>query len=69
MATQLQVTVGEKVRAMREKRGWTQAEFARKLKMHQPDLCDLEKGRHSPKLETIEKIADAFEVGVKSLLP
>ncbi len=68
MASELQVTFGEAVRARRLALGWTQAELARRLKVHQSDLCDLEKGRHAPTLETVEKIAGVLGISAKRLL-
>ena len=68
MPSDLQVTFGERVRSRREKLGWSQAKLAAELEMHQPDVCDLEKGRHAPTLETVEKIAKALGVKAKSLL-
>lgn len=68
MSSQLQVTFGDCVRDRRLALGITQAELAEKLKMHAPDVCDLEKGRHAPTLETVEKIAKALRVSPASLL-
>ncbi len=36
--------------------------------MRQPDLCDLEKGRHAPLLSTIEKLAKSLDISAASLL-
>jgi transcriptional regulator with XRE-family HTH domain len=68
MASELQIVFGQRVRAERERVGLTQAELAKKLDIHQSDLCDIEKGRHSPKLETVEKIAKALEIPAVALL-
>ena len=68
MASELQVTFGERVRARREKLGWSQVTLAEKLDMHQPDVCDLEKGRHAPTLETVERVAKVLGVSAKSLI-
>ena len=68
MTSTLQVTFGERVRQRRIALGWTQAELAARLDMHQPDLCDLEKGRHAPTLETVEKLAAALDVTPDTLV-
>lgn len=68
MASELQITFGERVRARREELGWSQSELAKKLKKRQPDVCDMEKGRHSPTLETIEEVAKVLKVKPASLI-
>ena len=68
VASELQRTFGERVCARRKRLGWSQAILAEKLEMHQPDVCDLEKGRHAPTLETVEKVAGILGVPAKSLL-
>lgn len=68
MASQLQVTFGERVAARRRSLGLTQAQLAEQLGMNQPDLCDLEKGRHAPNLLTVENIAKALGVPAATLL-
>ena len=64
----LQVTFGERVRAHRIALGWSQAKLAAKLKRHQPDICDLENGRHAPKLDTVQEIARVLKVPARALL-
>lgn len=64
----LQHTFGERVKAARLKRGWTQAELSERLDWHQPVLCDLEKGRHAATLETVQKIANALGVQPSDLM-
>jgi transcriptional regulator with XRE-family HTH domain len=68
MPSELQKTFGKRVRDRRGELGWTQAELARRLGIHQPDLCDLEKGRHAPTLETVEKIAGVLGISPSSLM-
>lgn len=67
-ASELQVTFGERVAARRLELGLTQVTLAKKLGIHQPDLCDIEKGRHAPTLETVEKIAKALDISPGDLL-
>ncbi len=68
MPSNLQIVFGQRVRAERERQGLSQSQLAKLLEMHQPDLCDLEKGRHAPTLETVEKIAGKLSVQVTDLL-
>ena len=52
----------QRLRTRREELGLTQADLAKLAGMHQPDLCDLEKGRHAPTLETLERLAIPLKV-------
>lgn len=65
-ATQLQLTHTERMFAKRlkdrrEELGLTQAELADRLECHAPYISDLENGKKSPQLSTIERIAIALE--------
>lgn len=64
----LKEVFGQRVKSRRQALGWTQAQLAEKLGIHQPDLCDLEKGRHAPTLETVEKFATTLDVPATYLL-
>lgn len=64
----LQDTFGTRVRETRQLRGLKQSELAEKVGMHQPDLCNLERGRHSPTLTTIERLANALDVSPEYLV-
>ena len=67
-SNKLQKTFGEQVKCRRISLGMTQADLAEKAGIHRPDLSDLENGRHSPTLETVEKIAKALGVPPKCLV-
>jgi len=58
----LKKTFGERVRETRAAKNLSQAELAEKAKMHQSDLCDIEKGRHAPTLVTVDRLATALDV-------
>lgn len=64
----LQEAFGLRVRETRQLQGLTQKDLANMIDVHQPDLCDLEKGRHSPTLATVEKIAKALCVSPEYLV-
>lgn len=64
----LKATFGDRVREIREAKKITQAELARRIGIHQPVLCDLEKGRHSATLQTVERIATALGVTASDLV-
>jgi len=62
MPSKLAETFGERVKNRRTVLGLTQADLAEKIGIHRPDLSDIENGKHSPTLETVEKIAKALGV-------
>lgn len=60
--------LGNWVRERRELLRITQVEFSNITGMKQPNVCRLEKGRHSATLETLVRVADALDVHVVDLL-
>lgn len=54
--------LARKVKALREKRGLTQAELAALIGTKQPAIARLESGRAVPKFELLEKIARALRL-------
>ena len=68
MATRLQDTFGERVRARRLILEWTQAELSEKTGIGQKEISEIELGQHSPTLKTVEKLAKALEIDASKLL-
>ena len=60
--------IGERIRAERLKRSWTLDRMSKLTGLKVPNLSRLESGRHLPSLETLEKVADAFDVPVAALV-
>jgi len=56
------VKLGARLRALRLAAGLTQAELARRTGIHRPNIARVEKGRHTPSLETIARLASAIGV-------
>ncbi len=56
----IQVKIGRQIRALRKRRGWSQAELARRAGTRQPVIARLEQGRVSPSLPLLERIARAL---------
>ncbi len=50
----------EKIIAMRQEKGWTQTELAKRLGTTQSALARVESGNFNPKLEFLKKLASAF---------
>ncbi|OMF98817.1 helix-turn-helix transcriptional regulator [Paenibacillus sp. FSL R7-0337] len=61
--------MGEKIREIRKKLGWTQEELAYRAKIDTSYLGQIERGRRrSPTINMIGKIADALSVDSSLLL-
>ena len=60
--------VGDNIRFIREKRGWTQEDLAIVSKMSKTFIGDVERGEKSPTILTVEKIAKALKVPSPLLL-
>ena len=60
--------LGAKIRELRLRRGWDQEEVAYRAKLAGSTLSKIECGRHSPRLDTLEAIAEALDVSVADLL-
>lgn len=60
--------IGDKIKQIRKQAGLTQKELAEQLGTTQQNLAQYENGKRRPKIETIEKIADALEVSIYNLM-
>ena len=60
--------VGEKVRALRLEKGWTQEELARRADLHRTYIGSIERHERNVSLLNIERIAKALNVNIKDLL-
>jgi len=59
----------DRIRQLRKDRGLSQAKLAVMADMDPATLNRLERGTGNPNLKTLERVADALEVGVADLLP
>jgi transcriptional regulator with XRE-family HTH domain len=59
-AAKLAFELGAAVRALREQRGWSQAELARAAGMTQPAVARFEAGGTVPTLPVLERLANAL---------
>ena len=61
--------LGDVIRANREQRGWSQSELARRSGLTQGHINQIEAGKRlNPSVEVLQRVAQAFGVGVDSLL-
>lgn len=62
------MTCGDKIAALRDKRGLTQEDLASKIGISRASLSHYEKNRREPDYTTLTKLADFFHVSVDYLL-
>ncbi len=64
MDAQIADTISSQIFHIRESRGWTQVELAEKAGMMQPAISRLERSANSASLNTLKKVASAFDVAL-----
>ena len=60
---------GDRVRELRDQRGWSQEYLADAADLHRTHISLIERGQRSVRLETIERLAIAFRVQPAELIP
>lgn len=65
--TEKVMTVGEKIKTAREKKGLTQRQVAEQIGISQPVYCDWENGDGVPSWARMKKIARVLEVSLDEL--
>lgn len=61
--------IGEEIRLERKRAGLTQKQLAERLGVTHALIGQYERGERHPKLETIQRIADALNINVMNLAP
>jgi len=59
---------GARIRKLRIKRGWYQADLAAHSGLGRVFISNLERGKHEPKLKTLQTLADSFGTSISRLL-
>lgn len=62
------MSIGDKIKEQRLKKGWTQERLAQLLNVSRPAVSSWEVGRNYPDLETIIAISDLFGISLDKLL-
>ena len=60
--------LGQNLKRVRSKKGISQGDIARTLKVHKSYISNLENGKSNPTLKTIAKLAKAVSVTTDELL-
>lgn len=61
-------TFAERVKELREARGWTQVELAKRLNFHSSAVSQWESGQRNPSRDTLQRLASLFGVSIAYLL-
>lgn len=61
-------TFGRRVRGRRAILGWNQGALAMRANISRAQIARIERGQSSPKLDTVQQIAEALDVDVAALL-
>jgi transcriptional regulator with XRE-family HTH domain len=62
------MTLGQRIRRLRQERGWSQAQLGLKLGAHQKQISGYERDVHVPSSELLIRIAEAFDVSLDYLV-
>lgn len=61
-------SIGQKIRAARERKGWTQEDFAEESGIARANVARLERGKQVPKVATLRRVAAALGLEADALL-
>ena len=64
----LNIEIGKRILAEREKKGWSREAFAERLNMSSSFVYDLEHGKSGPSNETLIVLSDVLDVTTDTLL-
>jgi transcriptional regulator with XRE-family HTH domain len=64
----LLVKLGKRVRALRERKGWTQTDMAVCLDMNRGHISDIERGKREVGIITLQVIATGLDTTMATLL-
>lgn len=67
MATDVCIWLGRRIRALRQRRGWTQTYLAVHTGLGRAFISDLENGKKEPCLRSLEILAAGFEISLSQL--
>lgn len=66
--SEITIALGRKIRLLRQSRGWTQEMLAEYADLHVSYVVLLEKGSSRATIETLEKLASAFNISISDLV-
>jgi len=66
--TQVLQQLAERIKALRQARGWTQEQLAERAAIQRSYVGDLELGCRNPSVRALVKVSNAFGIAVAELL-
>ena len=63
----LLIRLGDRIRNLRKKRGWTQVEMAEKVGIDRSFLADVERGKRNVSILNVELMAKGLKVSLSQL--
>lgn len=67
MMDDIKKTVGDRIRDLRNGRGWSQEELADRATVSRSFMGEIERGQASATIESLEKITNALEITLEDL--
>ncbi len=67
MGADLLIRLGDRIRVLRKKSGWTQVEFAEKVGLDRSFLADVERGKRNISILNLELIAKGLKISLSQL--
>ena len=58
------MALGDRIKQLRQQRGWSQAQLSKKLNVHQKQSSGYERGIHSPSIELLVRMTELFNVSL-----
>jgi transcriptional regulator with XRE-family HTH domain len=68
MPTDLLATLGDRIRRLRQRSGWTQVQLAEKIGIDRSFLADVERGKRNISILNLDLIAKGLKVSLSRLL-
>jgi len=68
MATDICARVGNRIRELRQEKGWSQQMLADHAQVERAHLARLEDAKREPGLRVLDRIATALDVGIEELV-
>lgn len=62
------MAIGEHIKRLRQEKGWSQAQLANKLNVHQKQISGYERNIHMPSTDIIIRTAKLFDVSLDYLV-
>jgi transcriptional regulator with XRE-family HTH domain len=67
MAADLLIRLGDRIRKLRKKRGWTQVEMAERVGIDRSFLADVERGKRNVSILNLDLMAKGLKVSLSQL--